>query len=180
MQFHMRLPRNKGEFALFLLIVSLISVNLIAPTLTCMELGFSPEAWLATYSAIGFVWLLVVACVLLTKRPAEWLCSRFAAEDDSYNMQILMNIVASVTLLSLVLTLLAPMVATGEDLGHSLGEFIYRWPRNFGVALLVEALIAQPIARWVMNRMHLVKDAKAADEKPAVAEEPVLAEESAH
>lgn len=167
MQLFMRLPRNRREFALFLLVVSLISVNLIAPTLTCMELGFSPEAWTAAYPALAFVWILVVACVLLTKKPAEWLCNRLADKNDSYNMQILMNIVASVLLLSLLLTLLAPIVATGESLGHSAGEFIYRWPRNFGVALFVEALIAQPIARELMNRLHRLQDRKQAIAAPS-------------
>lgn len=71
----MRLPRNRREFA-FLLVVSLIPVNLIAPTLTCMELGFSPEAWTAAYPALAFVWLLVVACVLLTKIDPRQSCFR--------------------------------------------------------------------------------------------------------
>ncbi|WP_251159094.1 hypothetical protein [Caniella muris] len=162
MKFFMRLPRNGREFALFLLVVSLISVNLIAPTVTCMELGFSPEAWGATYSAIVFVWVLVVACVVATKRPVEHVCAKVADEGDSYNMQVLLNIVVSVLFLSVLLTLLAPMVATGETLGHSAGEFVYRWPRNFGVALFVEALIAQPIARAVMNRYHLALDRRGA------------------
>lgn len=168
MKFFMRLPRNKREFALFLLVVSLISVNLIAPTVTCMELGFSPEAWCATYSAIAFVWVLVVACVIATKRPVEHVCAKVADENDSYNMQILLNIVISVLFLSVLLTLLAPMVATGETFGHSASEFVYRWPRNFGVALFVEALIAQPIARAVMNRYHIAHDRRCV---PATAEE---------
>ena len=37
--------------------------------------------------------------------------------------------------------------------------FVYRWPRNFAVSFAVEALVAQPIARAVMNRFHLVLDA---------------------
>lgn len=43
MDFYMRLPRDHREFALFLLIVSLISVNLIAPLISMFELGFSFE-----------------------------------------------------------------------------------------------------------------------------------------
>lgn len=78
-----------------------------------------------------------------------------------------MNIVASVLLLSLLLTLLAPIVATGESLGYSVGKFIYRWPRNFGVALFVEALIAQPIARELMNRLHKLQDRKQAIATPS-------------
>lgn len=40
MDFYMRLPRNGKEFALFLAIVSIISVNIIAPLITFFEAGF--------------------------------------------------------------------------------------------------------------------------------------------
>jgi hypothetical protein len=162
MEFYMKLPRNKREFAWFLAIISLISVNLIAPTITCMELGFSPAHWTATYGRIAFVWLLVVACVLVTYLPAEWLTKRLTAEGDSYRVCILANIVCSVVLLSLVLTVLAPMVATGESLASSLAHFVERWPRNFGVSFVVEACIAQPIARACMHAWHKHADKKLA------------------
>lgn len=40
-------------------------------------------------------------------------------------------------------------------------HFFFRWPRNFAVSFAVEALVAQPIARAVMNRLHLALDARA-------------------
>lgn len=40
MKFYMNLPRNKKEFALFMAVVSIISVNIIAPLITCFEIGF--------------------------------------------------------------------------------------------------------------------------------------------
>lgn len=40
MDFYMKLPRSKKEFALFMAIISIISVNIIAPLITCFELGF--------------------------------------------------------------------------------------------------------------------------------------------
>lgn len=42
---------------------------------------------------------------------------------------------------------------------HSL-YLVSTWPRNFAVSLGVEALIAQSIARAVMNRWHLFLDAR--------------------
>lgn len=48
----MRLPRNGKEFILFLGIISILSVNIIAPLITMFEIGFSLEAWRATY--LGF------------------------------------------------------------------------------------------------------------------------------
>jgi hypothetical protein len=160
MQFYMRLPRNVKEFAVYLAVISLISVNIIAPVLTCMELGFSAASWMATYRSIWFIWALVVVFVVITYKPAEWLTQRLVSDGDSFNTVILANIVFSVLLLSLVLTVLAPMVATGESLSSSLSEFVYRWPRNFGVSFFVEAVIAQPIARAVMNFMHKKLDAR--------------------
>jgi hypothetical protein len=38
--------------------------------------------------------------------------------------------------------------------------FFYKWPRNAAVSFVVEALIAQPIARIVMLKMHQIKDKK--------------------
>jgi hypothetical protein len=40
MDFHMKLPRRKREFVLFMAIISVVSVNIIAPLITCFELGF--------------------------------------------------------------------------------------------------------------------------------------------
>ena len=57
MDFYMRLPRNHREFVLFLLIVSLISVNLIAPLISMFELGFSFEVWQNTLRVLPFIWL---------------------------------------------------------------------------------------------------------------------------
>lgn len=46
MEFYMKLPRNKKEFALFMAIISIISVNIIAPLITCFEVGtFSLDIW---------------------------------------------------------------------------------------------------------------------------------------
>lgn len=156
----MRLPRNRKEFVLFMLVISIISVNIIAPTITCMELGFSGQAWVSAYSALPFVWLTVVACVLITYAPAGWLTDRLVEKSDSYKVHILANILASVFFMSVILTVVAPWVVAGQITTEPLEMFIYRWPRNFAVSFAVEALIAQPIARVVMNRFHVVMDAR--------------------
>jgi len=38
--------------------------------------------------------------------------------------------------------------------------FFYKWPRNFAISFAVEALIAQPIARLVMLKLHQLKDTR--------------------
>lgn len=159
MQFRMRLPRNKREFCLFMAVISVISVNIIAPVITCFEMGFSLSTWAAALRAMPFIWVAVIACVLVTYYPAEWVTARFLEEDDSYNAHILVNILATVCMMSVVLTVVAPWIAAGHVSMEPIEHFFFRWPRNFAVSFAVEALVAQPIARAVMNRLHLTLDA---------------------
>ena len=70
MQYRMRLPRNKWEFCLFMAVISVISVNVIAPVISCLEIGFSFSSWASALHSMPFVWLAVIACVLITYRPA--------------------------------------------------------------------------------------------------------------
>lgn len=162
MRYYMRLPRGKREFCLFMAIVSILSVNIIAPLITCFETGFSLETWRAALSVIPCVWLVVVACVLVTYRPAEWVTARFLDDGDGYNAHILVNIFATVLMMSVILTIVAPWIAAGHVSMEPIEDFFVRWPRNFAISFAVEAVVAQPIARAVMNRLHLVLDARSA------------------
>ena len=118
MQFYMRLPRNKKEFAVFLLVISLISVNIIAPLISFFEVGFH------------------------------------VSEGDSFNVHMLVNTVFSVLLMSVFLTVIGSWIGTRSLTLEPIHDFFYKWPRNFAIAFFVEACIAQPIARWVMNAWH--------------------------
>ncbi|WP_404331908.1 hypothetical protein [Mesobacillus maritimus] len=60
MQGETRLPRNGREFIVFLAIVSILSVNTIAPLIMGFEFGFSKEVHLNTLKVIPFVWLCVM------------------------------------------------------------------------------------------------------------------------
>ena len=64
-----RLPQNAKEGILFLLIVSIISVNTIAPIIMGMERGFSKENYLETLKIIPFMWIIVVLLVRLVAGP---------------------------------------------------------------------------------------------------------------
>ncbi|PNQ82083.1 hypothetical protein [Paenibacillus sp. F4] len=58
-----RLPQNAKEGILFLLIISIISVNTIAPIIMGLERGFSKENYLETLKIIPFMWIIVVLLV---------------------------------------------------------------------------------------------------------------------
>lgn len=71
MDFYMKLPRSKKEFALFMGIISIISVNIIAPLITCFEAGFHLYVWQDVLTVLPLIWLSVIAIVLITYIPAE-------------------------------------------------------------------------------------------------------------
>ncbi|GHU51355.1 hypothetical protein AGMMS49975_04480 [Clostridia bacterium] len=158
MDFFMKLPRNPREFALFMAIVSVLSVNVLAPLITCFEVGFSLGAWTSVLRVIPFVWLSVITLVLLTHKPAEWLTSKIVDKDDSFNAHITVNIMCSVLLMSAVLTIVGAWIGERRISAEPIQFFFYRWPRNFALAFAVEALFAQPIARAVLLRLHQYKD----------------------
>lgn len=162
MEFYQKLPRNKKEFALFIAVISIISVNIIAPLITCFEFGFSMAVYKDVLSILPFIWLSVVALVLITYQPAEWLTAKIVAKDDSFRAQMLANIVCTVLLMSVFLTVIGTWIGSRSITLEPIRFFFHKWPRNFAISFGVEALIAQPIARFVMRRLHEMQDQKRA------------------
>lgn len=159
MEFFMKLPRNKKEFALFMAVISIISVNIIAPLITCFEMGFHMYVWADVIKVIPFIWCSVIALVLITFRPAEWMTEKIIEKDDSFNAHIVVNILSTVFLMSIVLTVVGTWIGSRNVSLEPIRLFFHKWPRNFAISFAVEALIAQPIARMVMLKLHQRKDA---------------------
>ncbi|HWP22016.1 MAG TPA: hypothetical protein VN417_04655 [Candidatus Cryosericum sp.] len=160
MDFYMKLPRNKKEFALFMAVISIISVNIIAPLITCFELGFDLYTWVDTLKVIPFIWIAVVAIVLITYKPSEWLTKCIVKEGDSFSSHITINILCTVFLMSILLTVIGTWIGTRQISMEPIRLFFYKWPRNAAISFFVEACIAQPIARLVMLKLHQRLDAK--------------------
>lgn len=152
--FYMKLPRGKWEFALFVLIISVISVNIIAPIITCFELGFTFRSYVSAIKIIPFIWIAVVALVLLTYKPCEWLTQKITKKGDSFRPVITINILITVFMLSIFLTVIGSWIGMGKFSFEPVTNFFYRQPRNFAIALGVELFIAQPIARFLMILLH--------------------------
>lgn len=161
MEFYMKLPRNKKEFALFMAVISIISVNIIAPLITFFEVGFHMYVWADTLKVIPFIWVAVIILVLLTYKPAEWLTSRFVQEGDSFKSHIIINILCTVFLMSIFLTIIGTWIGQRHISMEPIVMFFYKWPRNFAISFFVESCIAQPIARFVILKLHTHTDAKA-------------------
>jgi hypothetical protein len=160
MEFYMNLPRSKKEFALFMAVISIISVNIIAPLITCFEAGFHMYVWADAIKIIPFIWISVIALVLITFKPAEWLTSRIVKEGDSFSSHITINILCTVFLMSIFLTVIGTWIGTRQVSMDPIRMFFYKWPRNFSISFAVELFIAQPIARAVMLKIHQGKDSE--------------------
>ncbi|WP_235775240.1 MULTISPECIES: hypothetical protein [Paenibacillus] len=158
-----RLPRNRKEGILFMLIISIISVNTIAPVITGLELGFSKEVYLNTLKIIPVMWVIIVLSVNLIAEPiAGKLTPKIGGQSDGFNARVLLHIVLNVTVLSIWMSIIGTWVGTRQISLKPFENFLHIWPRNFGVAFWIELLIAQPIARYVMKKLHARQAAQAA------------------
>lgn len=161
----LRLPRNAREGILFMLIVSIISVNTIAPIIVGLERGFSSHVYLDTLKIIPFMWIIVIFSVRLIAAPiVSRLLPKFVGKTDGFNARILFNTLFNVLVLSLFLSIVGTWVGTREISLDPFHNFFHIWPRNFGVAFWIELLIAQPIARFAMKRIHLSQARRAETE----------------
>lgn len=158
MDFYMKLPRNKKEFAIFIGVISVISVNIIAPIITCFEAGFHLYVWADVLSILPFIWLSVVMIVLLTYIPAEKMTASIVSKDDSFNSHIIVNIMCTVLLMSVFLTVIGTWIGKRSLTLEPITMFFYKWPRNFAISFFVELCIAQPIARLIILKIHRAKD----------------------
>ena len=138
----MKLPRNAKEFALFLILVSILSVNIIAPLISCFELGFSLRVWQGVMKTLPFIWLSVVALVLVTYKPGMWLTSKLTERDDSFHAHITINILCNVFLMSILLTVIGAWIGSGRISPEPIRLFFYKWPRHFALSFAVELLVA--------------------------------------
>ncbi|MBB1128216.1 hypothetical protein [Limosilactobacillus balticus] len=153
--FYLKLPQNRNEFVLFLLIVSIVSVNIIAPIIGMLETGFTIQHYKQVLAVIPEMWLSIIIVVLLASKPASFLKKSIVSEKDSFNTQITINILCNVLIVSAVMTMIGTWIGQQQVFTLPLHTYFNNWPRNFAIAFVVEAVIAQPIARQVLLYHHL-------------------------
>lgn len=156
----MKLPRNRREFCLFLLVVSVLSVIIIAPLISCFEMGFSLNTWKHTLKVIPYIWIVVVLFVLLTHTPSAKITSLLLSKEDSFNAHIIINCLINVMMMSILLTVIASWIGMRTISWLPIEQFFFKWPRNFTIAFLVEVLIAQPFARMILLKKHILENQK--------------------
>ena len=158
-----RLPQSPKEGILFMMIISIISVNTIAPIIMMLDQGFNTENYLKTLRIIPFIWIIIVLLINFVVEPiVNKVMPIFAAETDGFNARILLNTFLTVTILSICMSIIGPWVGMGKISIEPFQNFFHNWFRNFGVAIWIELLIAQPIARFVMKKLHEKQEVKQA------------------
>ncbi|MGX7030610.1 hypothetical protein [Vagococcus zengguangii] len=162
MDFHMKLPRNAKEGILFTLIIAFLSVNLIAPIISMLEAGFTMDTYTTILKKIPFIFITVLVVVSLLHPLGSKLAQKIVGENDSFNSKIIIDTLCTVFFMSMVMTVIGSWFGMGEISLAPFKTYFQKWPRNFGVAFAIELLVAQPIARAVMNAMHKKQDAKLA------------------
>ncbi|MEH6996546.1 hypothetical protein V7075_28220, partial [Neobacillus drentensis] len=127
-----------------------------------VERGFSKEVYFETLKLIPFMWVIVVLLVRLVAGPlVGMVMPKFVGQTDGFNARVLLNILLNVTVLSLLLSIIGTWVGMKEVSMAPFQNILHIWPRNFGIAFWVEMLIAQPIARFAMKKLHHRQSRKA-------------------
>jgi hypothetical protein len=153
-KYHMRMPRNRRESIAFMLIISLISVNIIPVLISGLTTGFSLEMWRNLLIILPILWFTVILVVLLVREPATMLADKIVCPTDSFNAHIVINTLCSVFMVSIILTVVGTWIGGRHISIEPIVHFFEIWPRNFAIAFFVEILLAQPVARLVMHHYH--------------------------
>ncbi|SEC57110.1 hypothetical protein SAMN04489806_3244 [Paramicrobacterium humi] len=153
-KFGTHLPRSGRESLLFVLVISLISVNIIPVVISGLTIGFTLDMWLGVLRVLPLLWIVVVAVVMLTRKPAMWLTGLVVRKGDSFRAHIFADTLCSVLLISIILTVVGAWIGTWSFATDPVVHFFENWPRNFMIAFVIEALLAQPVARLVMRGHH--------------------------
>ena len=152
-----RLPHNNKEGILYGSVICTCTVIFMVLLNTYINVGHITYQELPTMLKL-FCILFIIAMFLenfIVSHFAHKMKSFFCCEEDSFNSQILFNVLFTVIGMSVLMTLIASYISSGFNLQSlTFGHFISNWPKNFSIVFAFELLIAQPIARKFMVLIH--------------------------
>ena len=156
-----RLPRNGNEGVLYGAIICTLTVLFMTSMNVILSTGeLTMGTVLIILKAIPIIWIIVMIIEPVLIGPiAEKLVAKFTASTDSFNAKILFRILFTVFGMSIVMTLIGDIVGNGFNT-DIISNFLTSWPRNFLMVLIAESLVIQPIARFVMVKLHASQDKK--------------------
>ena len=149
------MPRNGKEgFIYGGVICALTCIFMATMNISIHMGGVSGESIVTALKAFPLVFVIAMILeALIVGRIAEKLVNVFSSPTDSFNAHILFRTFFTVIGMSIIMTTVGGILASGFSL-EVIKEFPISWPRNFCVVIFLELLIVQPIARNVMKKMH--------------------------
>ncbi|MDQ0428643.1 hypothetical protein QOZ98_001469 [Planomicrobium stackebrandtii] len=157
-----RLPRNGKEGLLYGSLISTMTVIFMSSFSAIYFAGeFNAEVAWSIVKMIPIMWIIVMVIEpVIFGRIAEALTAKFTQATDSFNSKILFRILFTVLGMSAAMTLIGDIVGNGFH-SELFSNWLANWPRNFAIVLIAESLVIQPIARFVMVKLHEAQDRKA-------------------
>lgn len=154
-----RLPRNGKEGALYGAIICTLTVLFMTSLNVFLAVGaINEHAILAILKTLPIIWIIAMIIEpVLIGRIAEKLVGKLTEPTDSFNAQILFRILFTALGMSVVMTLIGDIVGNGFH-SEIFSNFFTNLPRNFLIVLIAESLVIQPIARFVMVKLHASQD----------------------
>ncbi|SES38318.1 hypothetical protein [Psychrobacillus sp. OK032] len=158
-----RLPKNGKEGAIFGAIICTLSVLTIGSINMILAAGeFNGDVAMNMLIMLPIIWVIVMIIEpVAIGRFAEFLASKFISPTDGFAARIMFRTLFTVLGMSFTMTLIGDIMGNGFTT-EIFSNFIQIWPRNFILALFLESVVIQPIARFAMVKMHEAQDRKAA------------------
>lgn len=151
----LKLPKNQKEGFIFGSIICVITVIIMLLLNISTSAGISKTSIINILKLIPIMWIIAMIIEnVLVGKIASFLVDKFTSETDSYNAKNLFNILFCVCGMSLLMSIIGNVVGTG-DIVSAVTSLPTHWPRNFCVAFWCQILLAQPVARLVMKKIHL-------------------------
>ncbi|MBU3142840.1 DUF2798 domain-containing protein [Clostridium sp. CF012] len=149
------MPRNEKEGLIYGGVICTLTCIFMATMNISINMGgVSGEAIVTALKAFPIVF--IIAMILekyIVGKVADKLVNVFSSPTDSLNSHILFRTFFTVIGMSIIMTNVGGVLASGFSL-EVIKEFPINWPRNFCVVIFLELLIVQPIARTVMRIIH--------------------------
>lgn len=156
----LRLPWNNRDGILYGGVIAAITcIIMITFNLCKVRGGVEPGYIVDSLVCLPFVWVAVMLIMtFFVGRASDFIVRRMSAPTDGFNARILFNIIACVTMMSVIMTAVGPIIGSiisGNPSIDEIWSWPANWPVNFCVAFWTETLVAQPAARTLMKRMHI-------------------------
>lgn len=157
-----RLPKNGKEGAIFGAIICTLSVLFMGSINMILAAGeFNRDVAMSMLIMLPIIWVIVMIIEpVAIGRFAEFLASKFISPTDGFAARIMFRTLFTVLGMSFTMTLIGDIMGNGFTT-NIFSNFIQIWPRNFILALFLESVVIQPIARLTMVKMHEAQDRKA-------------------